>query len=61
MRTLEQIASENYIQHTSKDIEILEIVRSETVADLLVRLTTQSPALAKWLSEDFWKDNQRGR
>ena len=60
MRTLNQIASENYVEHTARDIEVMEIVRSETVADLMVKLMRYDPYLAERLTAQFWEENKRG-
>lgn len=61
MRSLEQIASENYIQHTARDIEVMEIVRSEAIADFTRRLHEHDEALARMLSAEFWSQNPRGK
>lgn len=38
MRTLHQIISEHFNEYTSKDLEVMETVRNETVDDLKHRL-----------------------
>lgn len=38
MRTLDMIASENYSEYTEKDIQVMKIVRDETLDDLKHKL-----------------------
>lgn len=61
MRTLQQIACEHYIEHTAREIEVMEVVRTEAVADLLGRLGPKNRKLASELERAFWMQNPKGR
>lgn len=59
MRTLNQIANDEWAEHTSRDIEVLEVVRRETVqdfADRLGALSRRNKTIATQLLAEFWRD-----
>lgn len=61
MRTLSQIALDNYLDHTERDLAIMEVARSEAVAELTRMVRESDPKLAEKVYERFWKENPRGR
>ena len=43
MRTLEQIANENYAEHTQRDVDVLRQAQRETVSELALRFSRVFP------------------
>jgi hypothetical protein len=61
MRTLDMIASENYSEYTAKEIEVMKVVRDETLEDLKHKLWEAGFDVAKVaeILSTFRRDNPR--